>query len=189
MIVFMPMLGLGVGVSAVVGRHLGAGRPEAAERTTWTAFWMSLAYMSLCSLLYLAAPSFLLAPYGAGADQSTFPAVARVATVLLRFIALYSIFDMMNVVFAAGLKGAGDTVFPLFLTFILSWGAMLAPAYVACERYGAGVYVAWSTATAYVVLLGLFMLQRFRSGDWKRMLVIEDPGDPDARVELAPTAP
>ena len=188
MIVFMPMLGLGVGVSAVVGRHLGAGRPEAAERTTWSAFWMSLAYMSLCGLLYVGAPSFLLAPYGAGADPQTFPAVARVATVLLRFIALYSIFDMMNVVFAAGLKGAGDTLYPLALTLLLSWGAMLVPAYIACEVLGAGAYVAWTTATAYVILLGLLLLRRFRTGRWKAMRVIEGAGTGPALVELAPTA-
>jgi MATE family multidrug resistance protein len=185
MIVFMPMLGLGVGVSAVVGRHMGAGRPEVAERATWSAFWMSLAYMSVCGLLYLAAPGLLLAPYAAGADPATFSAMARIATVLLRFIALYSIFDMMNVVFAAGLKGAGDTVYPLVLTLLLSWGAMLAPAYVACEVLGGGAYVAWSAATAYVVLLGLLMLRRFRSGRWKSMRVIE--GNPG--VELAPAAP
>jgi MATE family multidrug resistance protein len=189
MIVFMPMLGLGVGVSAVAGRHLGAGRIEAAERTPWSAFWMSLVYMSLCGLLYLAAPGLLLAPYAAGADPATFPAVAKVATVLLRFIALYSIFDMMNVVFAAGLKGAGDTLYPLLLTLLLSWGAMLVPAYVACELLGGGAYVAWSTATAYVVLLGLLLLRRFRTGRWKKMRVIEGAADPSALVELAPTAP
>jgi MATE family multidrug resistance protein len=189
MIVFMPMLGLGVGVSAVVGRHLGARRPAAAERATWSAFWMSLGYMSLCGLLYLGAPRLLLAPYAAGADPATFPAVARVATVLLRFIALYSIFDMMNVVFAAGLKGAGDTLYPLVLTFVLAWGAMLGPAYVACELLGGGAYVAWSTATAYVVLLGLLLLRRFRTGRWKTMRVIEGSADAGALVELAPTAP
>jgi len=185
MIVFMPMLGLGVGVSAVVGRHLGAGRTEAAERTTWSAFWMSLAYMSLCGALYLAAPDLLLAPYAAGADPVSFAAVAEVATVLLRFVALYSIFDMMNVVFAAGLKGAGDTLYPLVLTLALSWAAMLVPGYLACEVFGGGVYVAWSAATAYVVLLGLLMLRRFRSGRWKGMRVIEaaaSPGLPEGET-------
>jgi MATE family multidrug resistance protein len=188
MIVFMPMLGLGVGVAAVVGRHLGANRPEAAERTTWSAFWMSLGYMSLCGLLYVGAPGLLLAPYAAGADPKTFPVVAEVATVLLRFIALYSIFDMMNVVFAAGLKGAGDTVYPLVLTLCLAWGAMLVPAYLACEILGAGAYVAWSTATAYVVLLGLLFLRRFRSGRWKTMRVIECAPE-GGLVEVRPTAP
>ena len=47
---------------------------------------------------------------------------------LLRFVAVYSIFDMMNVIFAAGLRGAGDTVYPLALTVVLAWGAMLVPA-------------------------------------------------------------
>jgi MATE family multidrug resistance protein len=173
MIVFLPMLGLGVGVSAVVGRHLGADRPAAAERATWSAFWLSLVYMSLCGLLYVAAPGLLLAPYAAGASPATFPAVAEVAAILLRFVALYSIFDMMNVVFAAGLKGAGDTLYPLALTLTLSWAAMLVPAYVGCEILGGGVTVAWCAATAYVVTLGLLMLRRFRSGRWKRMRVIE----------------
>jgi hypothetical protein len=49
--------------------------------------------------------------------------------------------------------------------------------------------VAWSTATAYVVLLGLLLLRRFRTGRWKKMRVIEGAADPSALVELAPTAP
>lgn len=173
MIVFLPMLGLGVGVSSLVGRYLGAGRPELAERATWTAFCLSLAYMSLCGALYLLAPGPLLAPYAAGADPATFPAVAEIAVVLLRFVALYSIFDMMNVVFAAGLKGAGDTAYPMVATVVLSWSAMLVPAYVACVRMGGGAYVAWTAASAYIALLGLLMLRRFRAGRWKAMRVIE----------------
>jgi MATE family multidrug resistance protein len=102
--------------------------------------------------------------------------------VLLCFVALYSIFDMMNLIFAAGLKGAGDTVYPLLLTVTLSWGAMLVPAYVACIRSDGGVYVAWTFATLYVVLLGLLMRRRFRAGEWKALRVIE-PGAPELRLD------
>jgi MATE family multidrug resistance protein len=173
MIVFFPMIGLGIGVSSLVGRYLGAEQPDAAERATWSAFWMSLAYMSLCGAGYLLAPRLLLAPFGAGADASAFAAVEPVAVALLRFVAVYSIFDMMNVVFAAGLKGAGDTAYPLGLTVALSWGAMLIPAWVGCVWLGGGVYVAWLCASAYVVLLGLLMLRRFRAGRWRLLRVIE----------------
>jgi MATE family multidrug resistance protein len=172
MIVFMPMLGLGVAVSAVVGRHLGADRPDLAERATWSALWMSLAYMSACGALYLLAPHALLFPYRAGAD-ATFAEIEAISVVLLRFVAFYSIFDMMNVIFAAALRGAGDTFYPLALTVVLSWGAMLAPAYLLCVVGGAGVYAAWSTATAYVLLLGLLLWRRFRLGRWRTMRVIE----------------
>jgi multidrug resistance protein, MATE family len=174
MIVFMPMVGLAVGVSSLVGRYLGAGTPELAERTVRSAFAMSLGFMSLCGLLYVFGSGPLLAPYAAGADPVAFASVAAIATVLLRFIAVYSIFDMMNLVFAAGLKGAGDTLYPLGLTVVLSWAAMLVPAYVACIRYRGGVYVAWSAASAYAVLLGLLMRRRFRAGRWKTLRVIEE---------------
>jgi MATE family multidrug resistance protein len=172
MIVFMPMLGLGVAVSAVVGRHLGAGDPDAAERATRSAFSMSLVYMTACGALYLLAPHALLYPYAAGAGPG-FDEIAPIAVVLLRFVALYSLFDMMNVVFAAALRGAGDTFYPLALTVVLSWGAMLVPAYLACVVGGAGVYAAWTAASAYIFLLGILMRRRFRQGLWRSMRVIE----------------
>jgi len=173
MIVFMPLLGLGVGVSSLVGRHLGANRPEVAERTTWSALWMGLGYMTLCGALYVLLPRLLLAPYVAGADPATFAEVEPVIVVLLRFVALYSIFDTMNVVCASGLKGAGDTFYPLAASVTLSWVVMLVPSYLLCVVGGAGIYTAWATCSVYVAALGLLMLSRFRAGRWKALRVIE----------------
>lgn len=175
MIVFMPTLGLGVAVSSIVGRYLGANEPALAERATWSAFWLSLTYMTACSALYLLAPNALLLPYAAGADPAVFAEVARISVVLLRFVVLYSLFDMMNVIFAAALRGAGDTFYALAATVVLSWGAMLVPAYFACIVGGAGVYAAWTAASAYVGLLGILMLRRFQAGRWRTLRVIERP--------------
>ena len=173
MIVFMPMVGLAIAVSALVGRYLGAERPEVAERAVRSALAMSFAYMAACGLLYVFGAPLLLAPYAAGADPATWPRIAEVATVLLRFVAVYSIFDMMNLIHAAGLRGAGDTVYPMALTFVLAWIAMLVPAWVGCVVLGAGAYFAWTMASLYVLLLGLLMRRRFRAGHWKAMRVIE----------------
>jgi MATE family multidrug resistance protein len=173
MIVFMPAVGLAVAVSSLVGRYLGADRPAVAERVVGSALAMSLVYMTACGVLYVFGAPLLLAPYAAGADPATFPAIATIATVLLRFVAFYSIFDMMNLIHAAGLRGAGDTVYPMGLTFVLAWIVMLGPAWVGCVSLGAGVYFAWAMATGYVLLLGLLMRRRFRAGHWKSMRVIE----------------
>jgi MATE family multidrug resistance protein len=183
MIVFMPMVGVSVAVSSLVGRYLGANRPEAAERVVRTALVASFFYMGACGVLYVFGAPLLLAPYAAGADPASFPRIAEVATVLLRFVAFYSIFDMMNLVHAAGLRGAGDTVYPMGLTFVLAWLLMLAPAWVGCVWLGAGVYFAWAMATAYVLLLGLLMRRRFRAGHWRSMRVIEAPAlEPEAQA-------
>jgi MATE family multidrug resistance protein len=173
MIVFMPMVGLAVAVSSLVGRYLGADRPAVAERVVGSALVMSFAYMAACGALYLFGAPLLLAPYAAGADPASFPQIAAIATVLLRFVAFYSIFDMMNLIHAAGLRGAGDTVYPMGLTFVLAWIVMLGPAWVGCVRLGAGVNFAWALATGYVLLLGLLMRRRFRAGHWRSMRVIE----------------
>jgi MATE family multidrug resistance protein len=162
MIVFMPMVGLAIAVSSLVGRYLGADRPEVAERAVGWALGMAFAYMAACGLLYVVGAPLLLAPYAAGADPASWPHIAEVSTVLLRFVAVYSIFDMMNLIHAAGLRGAGDTVYPMGLTLVLAWGAMLVPAWVGCVVVGAGVYYAWTTASLYVLLLGLLMWRRGR---------------------------
>jgi len=188
MIVFFPMVGLGIAVAALVARYLGAERPDAAERSVWSALWMSTVYMVLCGVGYFLLPRVLLAPYKAGADPAAFAAVEDLAVVLLRFVALYSIFDMLNVMFAAGLRGAGDTRYPLMLTLVLAWLAMLIPAWVLCVELGLGVYAAWCAASAYVVLLGLLELRRFRQGRWRTLRIVE-PGLPELDPATAEPRP
>jgi MATE family multidrug resistance protein len=172
-IVFVPMLGLALAVSSLVARHLGGEDPVAAERVVWSALALSMVYMVVCGLGYLLLPELLLGPYAAGADARAFAPVARIATVLLRFVALYSIFDMMNVVFGGGLKGAGDTTYPVAAVIGLSWAVMLVPAYIGCTFFHRGVYFAWTAASGYVFCVGLLLMRRFRQGRWKTMRVIE----------------
>jgi len=183
MIVFMPMLGFGLAVSSLVGRYLGAERPDIAERVTWSALWTCTGYMAACCLLYVSAPTLLLSPYASGAEGHSFDEVAELTGVLLRFVALYSLFDMMNVLFAAALKGAGDTTYPVLATVCLAWGVMLVPTYVLCVIGDFGVYTAWTAATAYIFCVGLVMYRRFRRGHWRTMRVIEP-----ALPELDPAA-
>jgi multidrug resistance protein, MATE family len=185
MIVFMPMLGFGLAVSSLVGRYLGAERPDVAERVTWSALWMCLGYMLACCALYVSLPELLLSPYASGADDRSFGEVARITGVLLKFVAFYSLFDMMNVLFAAALKGAGDTTYPVAATVVLAWGVMLVPTYVLCVALGTGgVYTAWTAAAAYIFCVGMLMFRRFRRGHWRSMRVIE-PRVPDLDAATA----
>ncbi len=186
MIVFMPLLGMGVAVSSLVGRYVGAGQPDVAERATLTAVKLATLYMTLCGLLYVFAGRLLVAPYAAGADEAAFAPIGELTIVLLRFVALYSIFDTLNVTFAAGIKGAGDTRFPLMVTAALAVLCMLVPCYVACVLLGGGVYLAWSFASLYVVVLGIVMWRRFRGGRWKTMRVIEAHVPELDQLELEP---
>ena len=93
--------------------------------------------------------------------------------ILIRFVAVFCLFDAMNLVFSGAIKGAGDTRFIMWTIAALSLGVMIVPVYVAVEIIGAGLYTAWTLATIYISSLGLALMLRCKIGKWKRMRVIE----------------
>lgn len=171
-IAFMPMIGLGIAVSTLVGQRLGQDRPDLAERSARSAAHAAFAYMGVMAAGYALLPGLFLRPFASGADPATFAEVQRTATVLLRFVALYCMFDAMCFTYSSAVKGAGDTRFVLYVSLAMSWGVMAIPSYVSW-RLGWGLYVIWTFATAYIMILGVIFFLRFRGGRWKSMRVIE----------------
>ena len=122
---------------------------------------------------YVLVPDIFVAPFAHRADPSGFGEIYRYSIVLLRFVAVYSIFDTMNIIFCSAIKGAGDTRYVMTMTVILSIFVLIIPVYLAVEVFKTGLMIAWVTATAYVSLLGITFYIRFRGGKWKTMRVIE----------------
>jgi MATE family multidrug resistance protein len=184
MVAVLPMLGMGQGVSILVGQRLGQDRPHIAERSTWNGFGLAWLYMGTVAAFYALTPGlFLFVFQGKGAQAD---GVAALVPVLLRFVAIYSLFDSMNLVFSFALRGAGDTRFVTVISLALSWPIMVVPSWAAWY-YGWGLYWAWTFASVYVIALGFTFMLRFRAGKWKTMRVIERaPGELHSEPTLAP---
>ena len=170
---FMPMIGCGIAISVLVGQYLGADQPELAQSATYSGFHLTFIYMVSIAAAYVLVPDIFVAPFAHNADPSGFGEIYRYSVVLLRFVAVYSIFDTMNIIFCSAIKGAGDTRYVMFMTVILSIFVLIIPVYLAVEVFKTGLMIAWVTATAYVSLLGITFYVRFRGGKWKSMRVIE----------------
>ena len=110
---YMPIYGLHIAVSVLVGEHLGENRDRLAARASYTALQISLAYMLLISLFYFLAPDIFLRGFfsGAAAGSPEQVAVRNMAAMLLQFVAAYNLLDATQMIFAGTLKGAGDTRF------------------------------------------------------------------------------
>ncbi len=176
MLAFMPMVGLGIAVSALVGQALGANNTALAQRTVWSAFYMTYAYMILIACGYWFLPELFLAPFKSDTNAAEFAQIAPLAKNLLCFVAFYCLFDTGNIIFSAGLKGAGDTRFVMYMSVVLSWIMMVLPSYLAVKYAwgpGDGLYLAWTFVTAYVCILSIAFMLRFIHGKWKTMRVIE----------------
>lgn len=192
-IAFMPMIGLGITVSVLVGQYLGMNDPARAEYSVYSGLHLAIAYMGSIALVYLLAPDIFISFYAAGADRESFRHTAELVRVLLRFIALYSVFDAMNIIFASAIKGAGDTRFVMYAIVLLSGIVLLVPAWLAMFVFRLGLFSGWTVLTVYVMMLGLIFMARFLGGKWKQMRVIDEspvplppsmPGGPAASIEV-----
>ncbi|MCE5252570.1 MATE family efflux transporter [bacterium] len=172
-IAFMPMIGLGMAINVLVGQNLGKDRPDLAERSVWSGFHLTFVYMTSIAALYVFAPGLFILPFASQADPVRFAAISGMTVVLLRFVALYSLFDSLTIMFASAIKGAGDTRFVMYMIVILSLFLMVIPSYIALEVFHASLYVGWTIVTLYVIILGVSFLVRFLGGRWKSMRVIE----------------
>jgi MATE family multidrug resistance protein len=181
---FMPLIGAGIAVSTLVGQRLGADDPDGAAYCTWTGVWLAVGYMGTMALLYLGLPDLFLMPYGAGADGPEFAAARDLARSLLRFVALYCIFDALYMMFTAALKGAGDTRYVMLASVLMGITIMVLPPLAAVEFFDAGIFVVWLFICAYLAVAAVVFYRRFRGGLWRSMRVIEEVPVPD----LAPAA-
>lgn len=174
MLAFMPMLGAGIGISVLVGNRLGENNPKLAEKTVWSASHVTFLYMTSISMLYFFTPDLFLKPFGVQAESESFQQIRDYGVILLRFVAFYSIFDAMNIVFSSSVKGAGDTKFVMKVSIVFSWIVMVVPTFLATIVFNFGLFVAWTFATIYITLISFIFLYRFLGGKWKSMRVIEE---------------
>lgn len=183
---FVPMLGFGTAIVTIVGQRIGEGRPALAKRTVWIAFALSTAYMSAFGGLFAFAPGVALFPFERLGDAELTGNVRDLAIVLLKFVAVFSLFDTMNIVFSSAIRGAGDTRFAMILTAVAGFGVMVAPTAVWIQWHGGGVVGAWTFVTLFVIVLGFSFLARFLGERWMTMRVIEWTDQEDSETIAEP---
>jgi MATE family multidrug resistance protein len=190
-VALIPMFGFGTAVSILVGQAQGREEPHIAQRSTWSAFSLTFAYMALLALGLWQWPEVFLFPFSQNAaDPQAFAEVVPLIKHLLCFVAIYCLFDTANIVFAAALKGAGDTRFVMIFSVTAHWLLMTLPCWLAIKfQWGpvGGLYVAWGFLTLFICILAVGFVMRFRQGKWKTMRVIEQTPSPPLPLPEVPT--
>lgn len=170
---FMPMIGLAIATSTIVGQFAGRSRPDLAQRATSASLRLALLYMSAIAAVFVLLPEPLLVLFKSRSGDADFPAMLELGRVLLIFVAIYTVSDGLAIVYSAALRGAGDTIFILVVTGIFSWIAMVLPVYLGLTYFNWGVITSFTCVMAYILSLTLAFYLRYRGGKWKTMRVIE----------------
>lgn len=176
-LVFMPMIGLSIATSTLVGQAIGRGTPDDGITATRSALHMTILYMGLMALVLLLFPKPFLRLFIANdITPDEIAAVLGKGSVLLYFVAAYSLPDTMNVIYSGALRGAGDVRFVTWTIAIFSFMGMVLPSWIAVNYFNAGLYIVWTIITVYICILALIFYYRFQMGHWKSMRVIERKG-------------
>lgn len=162
---FFPCIGFSMAASALVGQALGMRDPNRASRAGWAATKMALAWGTVAGIAFIVVPGFLL---------GVFTISGAVVMTGIGALAVVGVGQPAQaVIFALGgaLRGAGDTRYPLLVSFV-SWFVLRLPlAYLFAFVFGLGLAGIWLGVTVdYFVRAALFAM-RFRSGAWARVKV------------------
>lgn len=170
------MMGLGIAVSTLVGQQLGQNQPGNATRATWNGLMLALGYSSLFALAYVTVPQIFFLAHAAGAHGEEFAQARHTAEILLRFVALYFLFDAAQIIFVCALKGAGDTLYVLIVAGVVSMASVAIGKFGSdsfAPLVGGPLYWWWYIITGWIFALAALYLGRFLQGGWRSKRVIE----------------
>ena len=168
---FLPLIGMGIAVMSMVGRYLGENKPELAQRATLTALTLGTVTNVFFVVLYLFFPDQLLYAFLKFGDPIEFAPLRDMTVMILRFIAIYLLFDGINIIFMSTIKGAGDTMYLFLITLIMS--PMLPIACAIAMACGFGLFTCWLIVTIWICVFAACFCVRFWQGKWKTKRVIE----------------
>lgn len=171
---FIPLVGVGIGVTSLVGRHMGAGRPDTAHRVAMSGLKISAFYSAAMFLAFTLFPGPLVGLFRPAGDGGTFAPIAALAAFMVRLISVYVFADALAVVFGGALRGAGDTFWTMVISVSGHWILTLA-AGALIRGFRAGPRVTWAAVVVLVLGLGLANFLRYRSGRWRSMKVVDEP--------------
>jgi putative MATE family efflux protein len=162
---FLPGFGFAMAATALTGQALGAHLPDRARRATWfsvrsAAVWMG----TMGALFFFAAPLFMRL-------FTDDPEIVGVGEDALRVLAFGQPQVAVALVLAGGLRGAGDTRFPMLITSVSMWLVRLPLAWYFVVHLGWGLPGAYASFIFGSTLESLAVYLRYRAGAWQRTTV------------------
>ncbi|MBL8760837.1 MAG: MATE family efflux transporter [Phycisphaerae bacterium] len=174
---FMPAVGISVACQAIVGKQIGAGRPDLAEARAWLATKLAIVYMGVCGVLFVVFRASLVRLFiedGTAAPRAD--ELVRLGSMMLIATAAFQLFDATAMVMSGALRGAGDTVFAGVATVIASWTIIVGGGFFTIRVFpGLESLGPWIAAAVYIFALCVLLLGRFLTGKWKSMRLVEPP--------------
>tara|TARA_B100000809_G_scaffold118053_1_gene116395 strand:+ start:99 stop:806 length:708 start_codon:yes stop_codon:yes gene_type:complete len=162
---FMPGWGFAMAATTLVGQGLGASDHERAERDAMLCFGIAAIFMSVMGVVF-----FVSAPQIMGLFTDEVEVIA-LGSMPLRLIGVVQPLLAAMMVFAGGLRGAGDTLTPMLVNGASVWLLRVPLSLLAIHWFDWGLTGVWLVMALDLTLRGIVLLWQFRCGRWKTVEV------------------
>ena len=173
MVAYVPLMGLEVASTSLVGRYVGARDAAAATRSTYSGLKLGWGYSLLMGVFFVFLPGVLTDIFRPDMAEASAEAIAifdaarPMSIFMLRIATFYIFVEVLLVVYAGALRGAGDTVWVMFACAIMNWcvsGAL----YVAAYIFHLPAHYAWIAVVAVYSTAPVIFWLRWKSGKWRK---------------------
>ncbi|SEN12075.1 putative efflux protein, MATE family [Stigmatella aurantiaca] len=169
--VFLFSLAIGMGTSIVIGRLVGANRPDDAYRRALESLKWSLAITVLVDVAAILVREPLIGLFTANAD------ILQLTSQIIVLSLLLESGRSFNLVLVNALRAAGDATFTVYAGFGSMVCLSLPLGYFLVFRMNMGLAGVWLAIAADEWVRGIVMWLRWRSRAWEKQSLVH-PAEP-----------
>jgi len=154
-----------IALVSLVGQNLGAKRPDLAEKYFLEAIKLCVAVSAVFMTILLLFPGSIALLF------TREPDVTENIIIALRILALFVPSQIIQIAVCGGLRGGGDTKWPLISTMIGVLGMRMVMGYFFIVLFQWGIAGAWFCWFLDQTTRMVIILIRYKRGKWKHVVV------------------
>lgn len=166
MVSFVPLLGVEVGVTSLVGRYMGAKNFVAMQRSTRSGIKLGWIFSIFILIAFGIFAPELVNVFKPDQNLDVFYRSFDLSVYMVRVAAFYIMIEAIMLVYAGALRGVGDTLFVMLTNTSLNW-ILLTLLFVILHVLEWGTKIAWLTIVCFIFVFPLVLWLRWKSGKWQ----------------------
>jgi MATE family multidrug resistance protein len=163
-IAFMPTIGVGRALSALVGKAIGENDPDRAVRQARIVVTITAIYMISLALIYCVFGWKLVGWFNDSAE------VVAIGSKVMVCLAAFQLFDALGITYGAALRGAGDTFIPSLFFIVSHWVIIVGGGWWIAETFPQwGSIGPWIAGATLIAVTSVFLWWRWAGGAWRKI--------------------
>ncbi|MDD3094819.1 MAG: MATE family efflux transporter [Candidatus Neomarinimicrobiota bacterium] len=172
MVSYVPLVGIEVGVTSLVGRYMGARDIPTAKKAAFSGLKVGAIYSLLTVILFVFFPKQLVHVFRPAASSAVFDQAVPIAVFMLRIAAVYVTVEAVIITFIGVLRGAGDTRWAMIVSVAMHY-LMAGGIFIILKVLKLSPEIAWVVVVLVFTSLSVVFYLRFRSGKWEKIRIVE----------------